>query len=192
MPDDHFFLQPFDASLGTLTGVTITVTLTGTLDLEPANLRTSFAYTNALAIADAQMNGPDLIEMQVNLDTPRVTGSFAPGDPPVLASASGPVSNAVDVPAADFGSFETLASVTLLIDGVGEWAAQTDPSTTLAADGDVPGSLELVYTYTPAGAAVPEPSTTLLLTGGLGALGFLSLRRRHSSAASGLTASAHG
>ena len=35
MPDDHFFLQPFDTSLGTLTGVTITLTLTGTISLEP-------------------------------------------------------------------------------------------------------------------------------------------------------------
>src|SRR5271154_1699412 len=59
MPDDHFFLQPFDTSLGTLTGVAITVTLTGTISLEPANLRTSFTYNNASAAASAQLFGPD-------------------------------------------------------------------------------------------------------------------------------------
>ena len=178
MPDDHFFLQPFDTSLGTLTGVAITVTLTGTISLEPSNLRTSFTYNNASAAAVAQMNGPDLIEMQTLLTTPTVSGAFAPGDPPVLASASGPVSNTLDVPSSDFSSFETLASVTILLDGFAWWAAQTDPLADLSAVGDVPGSLTLVYTYAPVGAPVPEPSTALLVTAGLGALGFLSLRRQ--------------
>src|SRR5271155_6106918 len=60
MPDDHFFLQPFDTSLGTLTGVTITLTLTGTISVEPSNLGTSFTYKNASAVASAQLFGPDL------------------------------------------------------------------------------------------------------------------------------------
>jgi hypothetical protein len=178
MPDDHFFLQPFDTSLGTLTGVAITVTLTGTISLESSTLRTSFTYNNASAAAVAQMNGPDLLEMQTLLTTPTVSGAFAPGDPPVLASASGPVSNTLDVPSSDFSSFETLASVTISLDGFAWWAAQTDPLADLSAVGDVPGSLTLVYTYAPVGAPVPEPSTALLVTAGLGALGFLSLRRQ--------------
>ena len=178
MPDDHFFLQPFDTSLGTLTGVAITVTLTGTISLESSTLRTSFTYNNASAAAVAQMNGPDLLEMQTLLTTPTVSGTFAPGDPPVLASASGPVSNTLDVPSSDFSSFETLASVTILLDGFAWWAARTDPLADLSAVGDVPGSLTLVYTYSPVGAPVPEPSTALLVTAGLGALGFLSLRRQ--------------
>ena len=178
MPDDHFFLQPFDTSLGTLTGVAITVTLTGTISLESSTLRTSFTYNNASAAAVAQMNGPDLLEMQTLLTTPTVSGTFAPGDPPVLASASGPVSNTLDVPSSDFSSFETLASVTISLDGFAWWAAQTDPLADLSAVGDVPGSLTLVYTYSPVGAPVPEPSTALLVTAGLGALGFLSLRRQ--------------
>ena len=178
MPDDHFFLQPFDTSLGTLTGVAITVTLTGTISLESSTLRTSFTYNNASAAAVAQMNGPDLLEMQTLLTTPTVSGAFAPGDPPVLASASGPVSNTLDVPSSDFSSFETLASVTILLDGFAWWAAQTDPLADLSAVGDVPGSLTLVYTYSPVGAPVPEPSTALLVTAALGALGFLSLRRQ--------------
>jgi hypothetical protein len=178
MPDDHFFLQPFDTSLGTLTGVAITVTLTGTISLESSTLRTSFTYNNASAAAVAQMNGPDLLEMQTLLTTPTVSGAFAPGDPPVLASASGPVSNTLDVPSSDFSSFETLASVTISLDGFAWWAAQTDPLADLSAVGDVPGSLTLVYTYSPVGAPVPEPSTALLVTAGLGALGFLSLRRQ--------------
>jgi hypothetical protein len=178
MPDDHFFLQPFDTSLGTLTGVAITVTLTGTISLESSTLRTSFTYNNASAAAVAQMNGPDLLEMQTLLTTPTVSGTFAPGDPPVLASASGPVSNTLDVPSSDFSSFETLASVTILLDGFAWWAARTDPLADLSAVGDVPGSLTLVYTYAPVGAPVPEPSTALLVTAALGALGFLSLRRQ--------------
>ena len=178
MPDDHFFLQPFDTSLGTLTGVAITVTLTGTISLESSTLRTSFTYNNASAAAVAQMNGPDLLEMQTLLTTPTVSGAFAPGDPPVLASASGPVSNTLDVPSSDFSSFETLASVTISLDGFAWWAAQTDPLADLSAVGDVPGSLTLVYTYSPVGAPVPEPSTALLVTAGLGVLGFLSLRRQ--------------
>jgi hypothetical protein len=176
MPDDHFFLEPFDTSLGTLTGVTITLTLTGTISLEPENLRTSFTYNHASAEANATLFGPDFIEMEAFLTTPTVTGTFAPGDPPVLASASGPVTNTLDVPSPDFSSFETLASVTIVVDGSAFWAAQTDPLATLSAVGDVPGSLTLVYTYAP--APVPEPSTALLVTAGLGALGFLSLRRQ--------------
>jgi hypothetical protein len=176
MPDDHFFLEPFDTSLGTLTGVTITLTLTGTISLEPENLRTSFTYNHASAEANATLFGPDFIEMEAFLTTPTVTGTFAPGDPPVLASASGPVTNTLDVPSSDFSSFETLASVTIVVDGSAFWAAQTDPLATLSAVGDVPGSLTLVYTYAP--APVPEPSTALLVTAGLGALGFLSLRRQ--------------
>jgi len=178
MPDDHFFLQPFDTSLGTLTGVAITVTLTGTISLESSTLRTSFTYNNASAAAVAQMNGPDLLEMQTLLTTPTVSGTFAPGDPPVLASASGPVTNTLDVPSSDFSSFETLASVTISVDGAAFWAAQTNPLATLSAVGDVPGSLTLVYTYAPVGAPVPEPSTALLVTAALGVLGFLSLRRQ--------------
>ena len=176
MPDDHFFLEPFDTSLGTLTGVTITLTLTGTISLEPENLRTSFTYNHASAEANATLFGPDFIEMEAFLTTPTVTGTFAPGDPPVLASASGPVTNTLDVPSSDFSSFETLASVTIVVDGSAFWAAQTDPLATLSAVGDVPGSLTLVYTYAP--APVPEPSTALLVTAGLGALGLLSLRRQ--------------
>jgi hypothetical protein len=176
MPDDHFFLEPFDTSLGTLTGVTITLTLTGTISLEPENLRTSFTYNHASAEANATLFGPDFIEMEAFLTTPTVTGTFAPGDPPVLASASGPVTNTLDVPSSDFSSFETLASVTIVVDGSAFWAAQTDPLATLSAVGDVLGSLTLVYTYAP--APVPEPSTALLVTAGLGALGFLSLRRQ--------------
>jgi hypothetical protein len=176
MPDDHFFLEPFDTSLGTLTGVTITLTLTGTISLEPENLRTSFTYNHASAEANATLFGPDFIEMEAFLTTPTVTGTFAPGDPPVLASASGPVTDTLNVPSSDFSSFETLASVTIVVDGSAFWAAQTDPLATLSAVGDVPGSLTLVYTYAP--APVPEPSTALLVTAGLGALGFLSLRRQ--------------
>jgi PEP-CTERM motif len=178
MPDDHFFLQPFDTSLGTLTGVTITLTLTGTISLEPSNLGTFFTYKNASAAASAQLFGPDLIGTQTLLTTPTVAGTFAPGDPPVLASDSGPVSSTVDVPSSDFSSFETLASVTISVGGAAYWAAQTNPLATLSAVGDVPGSLTLVYTYAPVGAPVPEPSTALLVTAGLGALGFLSLRRQ--------------
>jgi hypothetical protein len=84
----------------------------------------------------------------------------------------------VDVPSSDFSSFETLASVTISVGGAAYWAAQTNPLATLSAVGDVPGSLTLVYTYAPVGAPVPEPSTALLVTAGLGALGFLSLRRQ--------------
>lgn len=146
MPDDHFFLQPFDTSLGTLTGVTITLTLTGTISLEPENLRTSFTYNHASAAANATLFGPDFIEMEASLTTPTVAGTFAPGDPPVLASASGPVTNTLDVPSSDFSSFETLASVTIVVDGAAFWAAQTDPLATLSAVGDVPGSFTLVYT----------------------------------------------
>ena len=88
------------------------------------------------------------------------------------------MSNTLDVPSSDFSSFETLASVTILLDGFAWWAARTDPLADLSAVGDVPGSLTLVYTYAPVGAPVPEPSTALLVTAALGALGFLSLRRQ--------------
>jgi hypothetical protein len=177
---EHYFLEPFDTSLGTLTNVAITVTLPGTINLDVKGLRTTFAYTNASAGAEAQVNGPDNIEVQTILSTPLTAGSFAPGDPPVVASATGPVSNTVDAPAGDFGAFEIAspALLTISLAGISYYAATADVGGVLfGASGDVPGSLTLVYTYTPTGAPVPEPSTVLLFASGLAALGFVSLRR---------------
>jgi hypothetical protein len=169
--------NPFNTSLGTLTNVTATVTLDGTITLK-ASTTHGVTYSSAQATAAAEVSGPDGLSPEAFLEAGPVSGHAGSGSV-TLASDTGPVTNTADALASDFSLYEA-GSVTLHFTGfeiaVGSYQPVVDP----IVGGTVSGSVELDYTYSPPvqppPSALPEPPSVTLIGVALAGLGFL--RRR--------------
>jgi hypothetical protein len=173
-------LPDFDATLGTLTGVTLSGTIKATTD---GSLATNATFSNPVPYSgltikfatDLTSSTADAFSLTANGTSTFSGTAYGPGNY-YGSNVSLPVSG--DVLAANLsdyigsGTFNEILSGSGLLTNNGGSTNPTFVTGTGAAQlGD---SVSVVYTYTP--AAVPEPASLSLL--GFGALGLLRRRAR--------------
>jgi hypothetical protein len=168
-------LPLFNPSLGTLTGVTLSVDATITADIQVVNINTSpMAFTNATASVPVTATGPGGATATVTAMAVVPSGTAAPGlndFPGVAGSTSGvnPVSPADFSLYIGTGTFTGTLSV---VAPTGTFSGSGPPGLFFGGTATAGGSIDVTYTFTP---AVPEPSSMALL--GIGMVSLLSWRR---------------
>jgi len=162
----------FDASLGSLTDIQVTLTTTGLLQADVANTGAAATFINAEAAGTITVSGPDGAQLSVNLTTTPFSGSIAAGTPASPAYSLGPQTSlsAQDishVPSADFAAFEASGSGGSLqfpLDAAfaGSFSGNGPSGLSFAGNASAFGSVQVEYTYV---AAVSEPAQLLVNIG---------------------------
>jgi PEP-CTERM motif len=184
-----FTLDQFDASLGTLTGVTLDLSIAGTLTIQVLN----FGDPNA-PIANASTNvaplidGPDGLQISTEIETSLTDGvaalSFLPSFS-INNFTSGPLfsSATLAVTSADFSDFEGAGGVSYhaafdpILNSIPYNTSGTPgPGANEAFGGAGPFTVTLGVTYTY--DAVPEPAAWAMMLVGFGGLGAIMRRRK--------------
>jgi hypothetical protein len=178
---DSFTLPKFDTSLGTLTGITITLSTSVTAEVDIFNATGSpAAFTNATATIPVTLTSPtETVSTTTTATTP--TGIAAPGFSafPGLTSNT---SSTVTVALANFGQYEGVgggsASYSAAFSG-GSYSGSSIPGVFFGGTATAGGITSITYTYSP--AAIPEPASMAMVVIGLG--GVFAARRYRRRAA---------
>jgi hypothetical protein len=179
-------LPQFNESLGSLTGIQLTLTTTGLLQSEVANVGPSATFSNAAASGTITVSGPEALQAFVNLSTTPFNGSIAAGTPLSPTFSLGPQTSLSgqgmsQVPLSDFGAFETGGAggnfdFSLNADLNGSFSGNGPSGLSFAGDATAFGSVQVNYTYV---SAVPEPGqlSSLSFFGFAAWMGIKRLRR---------------
>lgn len=105
----------FDASLGNLTDIQVTLTTTGLLEADVANAGAATTFNNAEATGTITVSGPDGAQSSVTLTTTPFSGSITSGTPALPAYSLGPQTSfsgegVSQVPLSAFGTYESVGS----------------------------------------------------------------------------------
>ena len=178
-----FAIAPFNQTLGTLTGVTATlssssITLSGSVDVSGTG-NTGFSAFLPSVVATPLIPGPGGAILAANIPGQLTTScnsnaafectgsnSTSSSGEAVSSVTYSPLSLFEGPTSIDLGPGLTLVAESLII------GPQGTPVTVNSAFADAvwTGTYDVTYTYTPASTAVPEPASLVLLLAGLGGL----------------------
>lgn len=179
-------LSTFNESLGTLTGIAISLTASGTVYAEAGNNTSSpIAFTNSQATLNFGVSGPDGSSIAINPQTsplfsgtaPAMTFGYITGSTPF-----GPLTPAdVSVSSPNFSLYETAGPGGIFVlqfnsDGQpGSITSMISGPSGIFTSGNatVNGTADVTFTYT----QIPEPSTYAAILGAV-CLGFAVIRRK--------------
>lgn len=175
----------FDSSLGTLTGVTITLTSTFSLQSSVYNIGSAAVFQGAVAQASVTLTDLTGAPLQAALGTLPFSGSIGAGDFSNPAVVSGPVTQntittSLFISQADLSLYERTGSgdANSMLRLEADATPGTDGMTEtvfFGANASVYGTVVIDYQYQPMASPVPEPSW-----GGFGAVALcgIALGRR--------------
>lgn len=174
----------FNATLGILTGVTVSLSGTETLfNQVTANAGAVVSVGNPTpltATATTTVTGPSALSLVTPLSTPGFTGSITGQGaltPIVVGTATLPVTGSTTLASGLNAYIGGPASVAISIASVGSQGGTVPRLVFTGNDGNANINVSLFYTFTPAVVAkVPVPGSLALL--GLGVLGLGFARRR--------------
>lgn len=171
-------VQQFNPSLGTLTGVQLSVDATVTGSVAVTNISSgALTFTNAFISVPLTSTGPDgtiASTVTMAIDAAGTAAANTTTTFPVTASSQG-FANATTFSAYEgTGTFNaTLAATSLSFGGTPGPGGQNNLFFGGAATAG--GFVDVTYTYTPGTPVVPEPASMALL--GIGMVSLLSWRR---------------
>ncbi len=170
-----FQLPTFDTSLGTLTSVTISSTLTGSAVISIFNVTSSSqVFTNASASVPLTISTSAPSSLTTTATNSTASGVAAPGQTN-LPGLPITITGNENIASSNWGFFQSAgpASFTASADlGAGTYGGTSNPGVFFGGTSNISADVSITYEYTP----IPEPMTIL---GSIGALGFMgSLNRR--------------
>jgi hypothetical protein len=179
-----FSVQKFDASLGSLTGITLSLTssIVGQLDVFNV-LSTAQSFTNASAAIPVTVTAmtPDTTTVSANAVATVATGIANPGAnafPGLTASATGSSSVALSNWAYYIGLGASTASFTATTPG-GLYTGTAAPGVFFGGSGTADGLFKIRYDYLPTTSTVPLPDSGAMLLLALAGTGlYLRGKRR--------------
>ena len=176
---DNFTLQEFDTTLGTLTGITITLSDTATAEVDVFNsTSTAQGFTNATASIPLNLTGPASVSVNTTAVAGPIAGTANPGVN-AFPGIPGTGSGSTNVASANFGSYEgvgtTFASFSVA-SSTGNFSGTSVPGVFFGGSATVGAVTTITYTYTPS-TGTPEPSTMALLGSSLLGVGFIARKR---------------
>lgn len=164
----EFALPKFDPSLGTLTGIQMTLVAHGTVHLDVYNLTDSAqTFAGATATIPTVITGPSGLTTTATFSSCVAAGTALAGRGALtsFAGATKTTSAKVQVDSADFAPYvglgDFLSTFTVDVTG-GTFSGTSTKLGALAFSGseDVDGAVTITYTFTP--FAVPEPASLSL------------------------------
>jgi hypothetical protein len=180
----NLLFNGFDATLGTLVGVNLTLSLSGTLNDDVDNTTSAMAVgtpTPLTATATTTVTGASGLTTGNSITTPAFTGSVNPGNTTVgtqtitslLSSAS------LSSPPSDLSSYiGGTNSVSIAVLENGFQGGSVGSGVFTGNDGTANVTVTMDYAYTPAVVNTPEPATMSLVGTGMIGLGILRRRRK--------------
>jgi len=177
-PGDSFRLGAFDTSLGTLTGVRLTLKSSGAEQFEITNpFRLDEPFKHLTGSSSVFLHGPsgDVTQLLTSIPLDGIVPSRATANRIAMTNKS---STAVIVSGADFAAFEHPGGGLLDFSfngGPTAVSVRVGNSLSIFAFGIVEADTFLTYTYRPTGVA--EPASVALLAFSIGSLA-LARRRR--------------
>jgi hypothetical protein len=168
---DTFTLPKFDTSLGTLTGVTLTLAIHGTAEVDVTNPSQSVAmpFSDATATLPVTGTGPDGSFIPLSLSAGPLSGTAPPGATTGFPGTATDMSNSISIAPANFSFYEGLGSLSASFSTAadnGTFSGSAASGVSFTGSATVGGQLTVTYSFT---AATPEPSSIVLA--GLGVVG---------------------
>jgi hypothetical protein len=177
---DTFTLSNFNTSLGTLTGVAVTLSYTTTGEVDVFNSTVSpQAFTNATSSVPLTLTAPAGLTSSANAVAGPINGVANPGFN-AFTGIPGSGTLTVNVLPANFLSFEippaALTSSFTVAAGTGLFSGNSVQGVFFGGSATAGGTTTVTYTYTVPSSGAPEPATAALMGGALIGLGLLRKR----------------
>jgi hypothetical protein len=177
---DNFTLSAFNSTLGTLTGVLVTLNFTdsATVSVFNGSGTTDFAFTNASATSTITINGPGGIVTSAPIQTSGVSGTAIHGTVTNFTTPTGSgtaTANPLDL--ADYISNSPLLLNFSAVDTAASFAGTTGGPLFFGGSFSAGGTVNITYTYTAATTTTPEPATMTLFGSALLGIGFFARKR---------------
>jgi len=176
-----FTLPGFNPSLGTLTGVTLTLdlsTISAPFVYNPDG--SSASFTNASVSFTTTVNAPDGADISILSQSNNYSGTAIPGGNLLSPATTKILSGTDDVSPSNFSLYTSSSPLDFTVGALTQTSAGTSSDVHLLFGGSssLSGDFTVEYDYTPSTEAVPEPSTYALLLAGMTGLVFFARRRR--------------
>jgi hypothetical protein len=161
----------FNTQLGTLTGISITLNLTGTVTSQVHSTSSQAqTFTGASSTSTVTATGPDLTVISASLLTTPATGTIGANSTMTIGTDGGTVGSSSTLASYNFSPYESIGAGNFVINAVGHMTnggSTNSSNVSIFGNSTVGGSLTLSYTYTP---AVPAPASLGMVILGLGCL----------------------
>lgn len=176
-----FTLPQFDASFGTLTGLSLSLTENSVISIQVANLNaTTEPFSNAAATVPLTVTGPASLSVTATNSAGPFSGTIAGSAFLTLPGTPSTGTSSVVLPSSAFapyiGSSSTLNTFTATA-GAGTYSGTARTNILFGGAADVGGVATITYTFVAAGTA-PEPGALALMGVGLAVGGVIARRRR--------------
>jgi hypothetical protein len=187
---DNFTLPSFNPSLGTLTGVSVTMSLALTAEIDVINTSTTAqTFNNATATFSVTSTGPAGLVMNADPVTGPISGTAAPAQGATATFTRFPgltafSSSTVQILAPSFGPYVggtgSPMTFTASLNNATFAGITSSPNLYFGGSAVEGGTISVNYTYTTADTSVPEPASLVMV--GLGLAGAAAARFRRRSA----------